>query len=264
MVKVAASFLINGKIGQISPFDRALLYGDAIFRTFIVEHKRPTFWKYHYRKIVEDCRAIKIKAPTEKDILDGIGKLFGRKKSVARVIVSRGGISLGYRVDKKLKPNLIILKSNMPKVNKEVDLFLCKMRLSKSNIGSIKHSNRLENVMARLEWNDEYDDGLLLDIKGHVIECVSSNIFIRYGRRVYTPKLNDIGVRGVMRNIVIDRLPLIGYTIKEKNLDLNKLLHADEIFITNSVSGIRFVKSIKGQTWRDDQLTSLLHKHIGI
>jgi branched-subunit amino acid aminotransferase/4-amino-4-deoxychorismate lyase len=67
-----------------------------------------------------------------------------------------------------------------------------------------------------------------------------------------------------MRKIVIDRLPLIGYTIKEKNIDLNKLLRADEIFITNSVSGIRFVKSIKGQTWRDDQLTSLLHKQIGI
>ncbi|HCC72421.1 MAG TPA: aminodeoxychorismate lyase, partial [Methylophilaceae bacterium] len=63
---------MNGTFQKISPFDRAFQYGDGIFRTFVVDNKKVVHWKHHYKKIVEDCLAMRINPPKEKDLLSDI------------------------------------------------------------------------------------------------------------------------------------------------------------------------------------------------
>ena len=65
-------------------------------------------------------------------------------------------------------------------------------------LAGIKHLNRLENVMARMEWQDEsHFDGLMLDQQGNVIECTMSNIFARFNDTLITPDLSQCGVAGI-------------------------------------------------------------------
>jgi 4-amino-4-deoxychorismate lyase len=256
---------MNGLFQKISPFDRAFQYGDGIFRTFVVKSNKPLHWKHHYKKIVEDCLAIKIDPPKEKDLLSDIRSLFkSKKKSVAKFIISRGMSERGYKFDEDIKHNRFLLKANMPSYPKEyfmhgVNLYVCKQKIQPSILSGIKHLNRLENIMARQEWKgDLYADGILLNQDGYVIECISSNLFMRKNKTIYTHPLKDIGVKGVTRELILEALPRLGFKVKEIAFDLDSLLIADEVFISNSLFGVWQVKKIKNRSWQPQKLPTIL------
>ncbi|MSQ81133.1 MAG: aminodeoxychorismate lyase [Candidatus Methylopumilus sp.] len=265
---MSKQFLINGSASKkISPFDRAFQYGDGIFRTFVVEHQIPRHWKYHYQKIVDDCRAINILPPKEKDLLSDIKRLFKtQKKAVGKFIISRGESLRGYQFSSSIKPNRFLLKTKIPTYPTKnfalgVNLTICKQHLHPSMLSGIKHLNRLDNVMARNEWKDRhYVDGILLDPQGQVIECISSNLFFRMGKIIYTHPLKNIGVKGVTRNLIFKIAPTLGFKMKEVTFNFNKLLKADEVFITNSLFGVWQVKKIKNTSWQQQSLASLLNE----
>ena len=266
---MSKQFLINGKFQKISPFDRAFQYGDGIFRTFVVEDKKPRHWKYQYKKIVEDCLAMKIKPPKEKELLSDIHSLFKtKKKAVGKFIISRGVSERGYKFNKDILHNRFLIKTNMPIYPKAsfksgVSLYVCKHKLNPSMLSGVKHLNRLENIIARQEWtSDQYADGILLDQDGHVIECISSNIFMRIGKIIYTPKISHIGIKGVTRELMIKSSAQLGFKVKESIFDLNKLLEADEVFITNSLFGVLQVKKIKKRSWQHQGLASLFNQSL--
>lgn len=261
---MSKQFLINGTFQKISPFDRALQYGDGIFRTFVVENKKPRHWKQHYKKIVEDCRAIKITPPKEKILLSDIKLLFkNNKKAVGKFIISRGVSERGYKFDDTITHNRFLTKTKMPVYPKEyfkfgVNLHVCKQKLYPSVLSGVKHLNRLENIMARQEWKgDDYADGILLNQDGHVIECISSNIFMRIGKVIYTPKINNVGIKGVTREMIFKIAAKLGFKIKEIIFNMEKLLKADEVFITNSLFGAIQVRKIKNKSWQHQELASL-------
>ena len=266
---MSKQFLINGTFQKISPFDRAFQYGDGIFRTFVVENKKVLHWKHHYKKIVEDCLAVKITPPKEKDLLTDIDALFkSKKKSVGKFIISRGNSERGYKFSEDIMHNRFLIKTKMPIYPKEylklgVNLYVCKQRLNPSILSGVKHLNRLENVMARQEWKgDYYADGILLDQNGYVIECISSNIFMRIGKTIYTPKISQVGIKGVTRGLIIKISMKLGFKIKETTFKLNKLLESDEVFITNSLFGVLQVKEIKNKLWQHQELASLFNQSL--
>ena len=117
--------------------------------------------------------------------------------------------------------------------------------------------------MARQEWKgDQYADGILLDQNGYVIECISSNIFMRIGKTIYTPKISHVGIKGVTRELILKISAQLGFKIKEATFDLNKLLGSDEVFITNSLFGVLQVKKIKNMSWQHQELTSLFNQSL--
>jgi 4-amino-4-deoxychorismate lyase len=260
---------MNGTFNKISPFDRAFQYGDGIFRTFVVVNKKPLHWKHHYKKIVEDCLAMKITPPKEKDLLSDIQSLFkSKKKLVGKFIISRGESERGYKFNKDISHNRYLIKTQMPSYPKEyfkvgVNLYVCEQKLNPCILSGVKHLNRLENIMARQEWKrDHYADGILLDQNGHVIECISSNIFMRIGKTIFTPKIDHVGIKGVTRELIIKISAELGFRIKEMTFDLNKLLESDEVFITNSLFGVLQVKKIKNKTWQHQELASLFNQSL--
>jgi len=266
---LSKQFLINGTFQKISPFDRAFQYGDGIFRTFLVDNKKPRHWKSHSKKIIEDCRAIKITPPKESALLSDIQLLFKtKKKAVGKFIISRGVSERGYKFNSTITHNRFLIKTKMPVYPKEyfkfgVDLHVCKQKLNPSVLSGVKHLNRLENIMARQEWNsDRYADGILLDQDSNVIECISSNIFIRIGKTIYTPKMSHVGIKGVTRELFIKIGLKLGFRIKEAIFGLDKLLKSDEVFITNSLFGVLQVRKIKNKVWQHQKLASLFNQEL--
>ena len=262
-------YLINGKPSAgLSVNDRGLAYGDGVFRTFLVNNGVPHHWELQYQKLSQDCQALGISCPNNDVLTSDIKTLFNDgTDAIAKIIVTRGESSRGYAVPNDIQANRVVIKSAMPiyPLNNQtqgVNLHLCELKLGlQPKLAGVKHLNRLENVLARMEWKDaSITDGLLLDSNDNVIECTMSNIFARYGNELITPSLEECGVAGIARARIIENTKRFNLDMKIEALKLNKLMQADEIIICNSLFGAWQVVSFNGKQWAKQGLDGQLRK----
>jgi 4-amino-4-deoxychorismate lyase len=265
------AYIVNGDFDQrISPLDRGFAYGDGVFRTMRVQGGIPVNWHLHYQKLVADCASIGIVCPSAELFISDIEQLFiqdimRNEMSVAKIIVTRGEGERGYTIPAVTTPLRVIIKSQLPSYANHyskggVNLTVCETRLAhQQKLAGVKHLNRIENVMARMEWRDEsIFDGIMLDSDGNVIECTMSNIFARFGDTLMTPKLNTSGVAGVTRQQILALSKPLNLKVTEATMPLVQLLTADEIIICNSLYGVLQAISIGDKTWPIQSLANKL------
>lgn len=264
-----AQYLINGQASSgLSVLDRGLSYGDGVFRTILVKAGFPHHWNLQYQKLAEDCQALNISCPSEDVLLQDIKALFDDPlDAVAKIIVTRGESARGYGYPADISANRIVIKSQIPAypaINQThgVSLHLCQLRLGlQPKLAGVKHLNRLENVLARAEWNDvKIADGLLLDTHGNVIECTMSNVFARFGKDLITPSLDECGVAGTARALIIKNAAQLNLSVKVESMSLDKLMQADEMIICNSLLGAWQVVNLNGQQWAKQKLDAQLRE----
>ena len=257
------TYLINGDFNQaISPLDRGFAYGDGVFRTMVIRSGLPVNWPLHYQKLVADCAAIGIVCPSAELLMSDFLQLFSiedvdsEKQEVAKIMITRGEGERGYKPPAVTTPTRVIIRSAMPQYVKEsytggVQLHVCNTRLSSQvKLAGVKHLNRLENILARMEWRDEdIFDGVLLDQQGGVIECTMSNIFARFDKVLVTPDLSECGVAGITRQRICDVSSALNLTAEVAPLSLSRMLQADELIICNSLYGAFQVSKIGDTTW---------------
>ncbi|HBD5454829.1 TPA: aminodeoxychorismate lyase, partial [Escherichia coli] len=121
--------------------------------------------------------------------------------------------------------------------NEGITLALSPVRLGRNpHLAGIKHLNRLEQVLIRshLEQTNA-DEALVLDSEGWVTECCAANLFWRKGNVVYTPRLDQAGVNGIMRQFCIRLLAQSSYQLVEVQASLEESLQADEMVICNAL-----------------------------
>ena len=267
------NYLINGSFDHvISPFDRGFAYGDGVFRTMKMVDGLPNSWPLHYQKLVADCAAINIVCPSAELLMSDLSLLFSAEASensqaVAKIIITRGEGNRGYTPPAITAPMRVVTKSVMPqypeiRFSEGVNLTVCETRLaSQAKLAGIKHLNRLENVLARMEWTDTHmtngiADGIMLDSAGNVIECTSANIFARYGDTLMTPSLLQCGVAGITRQRIIDLAYTLSLKVKVEVIDFPTLLSADEVIICNSLYNAWQVKTIQDKTIKTGALAA--------
>lgn len=271
------TYLINGSFDQtISPLDRGFAYGDGVFRTMLMRNGLPDFWPTHYQKLVADCSAIGIVCPSAELLMSDLQQLFSVDEiAVAKIIITRGEGTRGYTPPAITAPTRVVIKSKMPDYPQDnfsvgVNLCICNTRLAiQPKLASIKHLNRLENVLARMEWQDAnvasgIVEGILLDMEDHVIECTSANIFARFGDKLVTPDLSFCGIAGITRQHILDIAHTLSLAPIVEKFDLNKLYQADEMIISSSLYGawqvlsIQNLENIPQQTWPSSHLAAQL------
>lgn len=264
-------YLINGRNDiLISPLDRGFAYGDGVFRTLAVRYGLADHWDRHYRKLVEDCNVLGIVCPAAELLLADIGHLFTRdEQAVAKIMITRGEGARGYALPALAQPTRVVVKTALPEYpavnfSKGVSLHLCRLQLAhQPELAGIKHLNRLENVLARMEWTDgAVADGLLLDQSGNVIECTMSNLFARYDSTLLTPDLSMCGVAGITRQHILELAPALGYHASITHLSLPELMQADEMVICNSLYGVWQVRELNNQRWPFSDLAERLRQKI--
>lgn len=263
------SFIVNGSFEPfISPLDRGLAYGDGVFRTLLIRDGMPECWPQHYQKLVADCAMIKIVCPSAELLMSDLQQLFlPDETAIAKIIITRGEGERGYAPPAVTNPTRVVIKSMLKTypasyLSDGVNLHVCKTPIATMPLlAGVKHLNRLENVLARMEWTDpNIVDGIMLDDQNHVIECTSANIFICFSDTLITPKLDKCGIAGVTRQRVIDLAHLLGLTVSIEHISLPKLLSADEVLITNSIYGVLQAKSILQTTWSPTSLAADIRK----
>lgn len=252
------SFLINGGFDAcLTPLDRGFAYGDGVFRTMRVCRGLPVEWDRHYRKLHGDCAALGIDCPAADLLLADIGRLCHEDDEIViKIVITRGEGARGYAIPSPAQANRVLIKAVLPSYppqhfSEGVRLHLCQLRLAlQPRLAGIKHLNRLENVLARAEWNDpQVADGLLLDMTGNVIECTMSNLFLRTGNRLATPDLSQCGVAGITRERIIELAPQLGYQVMVGAFGLQQLQQCDEMIICNSLYGVWQVRHLEDKKW---------------
>lgn len=262
------TYIINGDLSQtLTPLDRGLAYGDGVFRTMQTRGGMPLHWPLHYQKLVADCAAIGLVCPSAELLMHDFLQLLlepdldSNKLAVAKIIITRGVGERGYKTPSVTCPSHILMLSPMPlyaeaSYEAGVDLHLCELRLApQAKLAGIKHLNRLENVMARMEWRDDgIFDGLLLDQQNNVIECTTANVFARFGNQLLTPDLSQCGVSGVTRERIMSLAGVLNLNVQVCQLPLERLMQADEVILCNSLFGAFQVRSIKSSSWPQQAL----------
>ncbi len=259
--------MINGEPGyHLSAADRGLQYGDGLFETIAVSNSLPCLWERHYRRLQDGGRRLGIPIPAADTLLNEIDQEIGSNaKGVIKVIVTRGDGARGYCPPQEPITNRIVQFSQWPDYPEDLCAHGVKVRICSTRLGTnralsgIKHLNRLEQVMARAEWDDpEIKDGLMLDAQGNVVAGTMSNIFMLKDGIMYTPDLTRCGIDGIMRGVVLDVASELGLEVNVERIGLPFAFQADAIMLTNSLIGIWPVSSLEEKEYDLNYLNQVL------
>lgn len=250
------AMLINGQPGeQISALDRGLAYGDGIYRTIEIRQGKPRLWAWQYQRLLADAARLKLPQPDEALLLAEIVQLAaGVEQGVAKIVLTRGVGARGYAMPADSQPTRLVSVTPWAgypqgRARDGVNVRWCDTRLScQPLLAGIKHLNRLENVLARSEWSDpDIHEGLMLDQRGLLIEATMSNVYLVEGQRIVTPRLDQNGVQGMLRDWLFAHVPQLGYQLDEADIAPARLWQAEQVFLSNSLIGLWPVARIAGQ-----------------
>lgn len=249
----ARSFVDGVAAAQVRVDDRGLLYGDGLFETIAYVSGRAPLWTRHMTRLAEGCARLGLPMPDAKVLAhEAFAVCADMDRAAVRITLTRGSGPRGYASPASPQPTRVVSAGPAPEIppdwyHRGMRVHRCELRLSEQpRLAGIKHLNRLENVLARAEWSDPaIVEGLLCDARGHVIGATAANVFAVCGGRLATPRLDRCGVAGVARAQV-----LAWHGNGEvRDLAMNELMRADEIFLTNAVRGIVPVTALDERRW---------------
>ena len=240
--------LVNGAPqNHIDVTDRGLQYGDGLFETITVRHGKAVFLTQHIARLTAGCQRLHIPYANLNLLHTEIRQLCQHvEQAVLKIIITRGSGGRGYRQPDDIQPTRVLSLHPLPiypdsYATQGITARFCDTRLGLNpTLAGMKHLNRLEQVLARAEWNDDtIQEGILLDINNWVIEGTMSNLFYCKNDQLYTATLTQSGIAGIIRALIISH-----ETVNEQSYNQADLLAADELFVCNSVIGIWPIKQL--------------------
>ena len=250
---MTARSFVDGRPGtDVAVLDRGLLYGDGLFETALFVDGVAPLWSRHCARLETDAARLALRAPP-RDVLHATAQraCAGLARAAVRITLTRGVGERGYAPPAAAEPTWIVTAAPAPAIPADwyvrgIRVRCCGLRLAaQPRLAGIKHLNRLEQVLARAEWNDPaIAEGLLADTGGNVIGATAANLFVVRGARLFTPALDDCGVAGVARAEVMARRD-----VTTARLTWDEVMRADEVFLTSSLRGILPVSRIDAQAF---------------
>jgi len=263
--------LVNGElIDSISVFDRGLAYGDGLFETILSIDARIPFWQYHVERLELSLQRLFFPSVDTVSVLKDICQyLKPDSEQIIKIIITRGEGQPGYSAKNLKQPNIIIFIKTRSSDSKNhlsspATVKFCNTRMAyQPQLASMKHLNRLEQVLARKEVDElNTDEGLMLGMQGEVIEATQHNVFLVKKNELFTPELTQCGVAGIMRDRVIKVARSINIPVHIQQLGKDSFLAADELFLTNSINGLWPICELEDKTFCSNKVTYQLKEII--
>lgn len=253
-MKLKTVTTINGRLvtkdkAKISVFDNALLYAEGLFETLLVAGDKIAYEKEHLARLFKGAAVIGLKVPVGKKQLSS----WMRKTVKAhpnQIIKLRLTVTSGESarwVGTQGKPQVLLTASPHIMPERPFELYVSDYRIDQvsvfcqiKTISYIIHAAALNQAKKK-----KCDDALLLNNNNKVAEISSANIFWVTKKRIYTPPIAAGCLEGIMRRAVLREAAKLGHNITEKNITLEQLVKADEIFISSSLKLVIPVSVIK-------------------
>lgn len=274
--KLTGYIWINGELVQwqdakIHIFTHGLHYSGGVFEGEMAYSGEVFKLEEHTDRLIASAKVMQMESPYSFDEIIDAHKLVIKKNNIrnayVRPLIWRGAESLNL-TNKVLSVNLMIAAiPSTPKPEKSFNLHISKWQKPHPDsmppqVKSSGHYNMM--IVSQMEAKAlGYDDAILLDWRGFVAECTTTNIFFVKGDQLITP-IADAFLNGITRQTVIGLAKKLGLEVKEKHFGLEKLEKYNECFMTGTAAEVKSVKSIdlghKKIIFENNRITSLLHQ----
>lgn len=248
-------YLVDGAPCEHLPVDdRGLQFGDGLFETIAVVAGHPRLMDRHLERLARGASALALPSPDQDCIRSEIVRLAagGPACGVIKVVWTAGSGGRGYARPDPVTPRRIIGSHPAPShppahwFDGITASVVTTPLAHQPRLAGIKHLNRLEQTLARTEWQGSDDaEGLMCDQGGRFIEGTMSNLFLVAGSQVVTPRLDHCGIAGVMREAIMDWLAAEGIPAVEEPVHAEDLRKASEVFVCNSINGVWPVRRVR-------------------
>ena len=273
MINLNGTILENHK-AAISISNRGLNYGDAIFETLRVSAGKIYFWEDHYFRLMASMRILRMEIPMnftqeylEKQILATIeanGTITAAYRVKILVWRQEGGLyspainEIDFSVQcSDLKNSFYLLSQD----HYEIELFKDHY-ITSGLLSTLKTNNKIINVLGSIFAKENgYENCLLLNEKKQIVEALNGNIFLVKGDSIKTPPLKDGCLKGIMRKQILTILAdMHDYDVQEVSISPFELQKADEMFVTNVITGIQSITKYRKKQYTNTIAKELLGK----
>ncbi len=279
-----AFFMINfnGNIQDTSNFaienNRGFLFGDAIFETIKVNGTKILFLEEHYLRLMASMRICRMEIPMnftmefmEEEILKLVDLQSNKVSNRIRFSVFRNaeGFYNPTSNDVQFLITCSVLSSEkyvLLPLNYEVELFK-DFHVSKHLLSTLKTNNKMINVVASVFAKENgFDNCLLINDDKNVVEAINGNLFMKMGNQLITPPTSDGCLNGIMRKQIIALVNKMEHIeMIEKSISPFDLQKADELFISNVITGIQPITKYRKKEFASElakEITELLNNSI--
>ncbi|MCK0196836.1 aminotransferase class IV [Ancylobacter sp. 6x-1] len=250
----------------VSTQDRGFTLGDGVFDTALALGGVVMARARHVERLHNSAQAIGISIERNK-IEVALDEAMTPAPQILRTTITRGIAGRGLWPNGDVVPTLVVGSApwSPSLIGQPARLAIATgRRNSLSNITNLKTLNYLDHILAAREAAKAgVEDALMLNIGGRVACSTIANVFALKQSRLATPPLIEGCLPGVMRGILLETAPMLGFEPVETALTVEELMAADAVFLTNSVRFLRPVTAIDGQrTGTAPEATDRLLRHL--
>lgn len=253
--------------------NRSFRYGDGLFETIKVSGGKVLLEQLHFERLFSGLLILKYEIPklfAEERIKNELLELCREnnvdKLARVRLSVFRGNGGL-YENDKKMQYLIECwpLSESSTQLNKNgllIDVYPG-ARKSCDRFSNLKSANFLSYSMAALYAKEKkLNDCFVLNSEGNVADSTIANIFLIENGIIKTPALSQGCVAGVMRRHLLSILKDAGHTVQETSINEADLIRADEVFLTNAINGIRWVKQFRERVYANNKTIEIYNQFV--
>ncbi|MFH6937227.1 aminotransferase class IV [Flavobacterium sp. FlaQc-30] len=266
----------NGNIAleeNILTQNRAFLYGDGVFETVKIINNKILFLEDHYFRLMASMRVVRMEIPMnftmeyfEEQILNLLKEKNISGSARARITVFRkdGGLYLPKSNEVSFLIHAVALKSTLYALNTaeyEVDLYK-DFYVTKQLLSSIKTTNKMINVTGSIFAHENgLANCILLNDAKNVVEALQGNLFMLVGKKLITPPVSEGCLNGIMRKQILALAKKVeGIEITEEIISPFDLQKADELFLTNVITGIQPITKYRKKEFTSNLAYLLVQK----
>ncbi len=260
----SASIWMNGELvdrdqATVSVFDHGLLYGDGVFEGIRAYDGTVFKLEEHVDRLYDSARVINLEIPYEPDetiqaVLETL-RANDLRDGYVRLVVTRGEGDLGLDPESCPNPTMFIIAADIELYPQEVyeeglELVTVPTRRNAPEAINprVKSLNYLNNILAKMEARlAGYQEGIMLDDQGYVVECTGDNIFLLDGDLIRTPPPHMGVLEGITRAALMQLARDEGYEVREEPLNRYDLYVADECFVTGTAAEVLPVVRVDGR-----------------
>lgn len=267
---------VNGELlpreeAKISVFDSGYLVGDGVWEAMRLYEGKLAFVDLHLDRLWDGAKAIGMELGFEREwLVEQIEKVLEANQMKTgvhlRVMVTRG-IKKTPSQDPRLTlsgPNLVIIaehkKASEESRNKGIKLFTSTVRRGSPDSLDPRMNchSKIHEVQALIQAIEAgADEALMLDVRGFVSTCNSTNFFMVKNGEVWT-STGAYCMNGITRHNVVKLCEENGIVCKQKDFSLYDVYGADEAFVTGSFGGLTPVREIDGRKIEGGEFTEKL------
>jgi branched-chain amino acid aminotransferase len=232
--------------------NRAFLYGDAVFETIKILDHKILFLEDHYFRLMSSMRILRMEIPMnftmeffENEILSAAKYQNVAHSARARITIYRkeGGYYLPENRNIEYLITVFEIEKPLYEIHAteyEVDIYK-DFYVSKQLLSTLKTTNRLINITGSIyAQENDLANCILLNEEKNVVEALNGNIFLLKNGILSTPPIAEGCINGIMRKQILTIAKTIEtLEVQESAISPFDLQKADELFITNSITGIQ-------------------------